>query len=251
MDAPFDADEFLNRVDWRQVARALTQLLVEDAFFMKDAAGRFVMQNRRACEHCRAAGESETLGRRDEDFWPGERATLYVEGDRMVMRSGRPLVHQLAPAPEEAGSDNLIAYSKFPVTDLAGRIIGVAGIHHLIDDRSSRATALGGIHRAVRRIHDDLASDLKVAELARVSGLSASQLTRRFKAVLGMSPKEYQLRVRVRTACRLLETTDWTVARVGAQSGFYDHSHFSRAFRRHTGLSPARYRTAHMAGGEG
>ncbi|MEM7791726.1 MAG: helix-turn-helix domain-containing protein, partial [Verrucomicrobiota bacterium] len=52
--------------------------------------------------------------------------------------------------------------------------------------------------------------------------------------------------VRVRKACRLLESTQATVAAVAQQCGFYDHSHFSHAFRRQTGLSPSRYRKEHL-----
>lgn len=246
MKNDFDARGFLDRVDWEKVARDLGGLLLEDAFFMKDSAGRFVMQNRRACEYCNAGDESETLGRTDADFWPGDRAALYIEGDRMVMSSGRPVISQLAPAPEEAGSDNMIVYSKFPVSDRDGRVIGVAGIHRQIDERSSRATPFGVIYRAVRKIHEEFANDgLRMKELARLTGLSQSQFNRRFKAVLGVSPKDYQLRVRVRTACRLLDTTDWTVARIASHCGFHDHSHFSHAFRRQTGQSPGRYRVCH------
>ncbi|HSP42047.1 MAG TPA: helix-turn-helix domain-containing protein [Luteolibacter sp.] len=249
MKKRFDVRGFLDRVDWEKVARDLGALLLEDAFFMKDADGRFVMQNRRAWEYCNAAGESETLGLRDADFWPGERARLYNEGDRLVMKSGEAVVNQLAPAPEEAGSDNMIAYSKFPVRDRDGRIIGVAGIHRRIDERSSRATPFGVLYRAVRRIHDEFANDgLRMEELARLTGLSQSQFNRRFKAVLGVSPKEYQLRVRVRTACRLLESTDWTVARIASHCGFHDHSHFTHTFRRQTGQSPGNYRAAHAGG---
>lgn len=242
-----NAQDFLRRVDWQRVARDLSGLLTEDAFFMKDTEGRFVMQNRRACEYCHAADESETLGLKDEDFWSEDRAALYVEGDRQVMQSGRPIINQLGPAPEEAGSDNMIVYSKFPVTDGEGRVIGVAGIHRLIDEQSSQYTPFGVVYRAVRRIHEDFAADLKMTDLARLTGLSHSQFIRRFKAVLGVGPKEYLVRVRVRSACRLLETTDWTVARIAPHCGFYDHSHLSHSFRLHTGLSPTRYRRAHAS----
>jgi AraC-like DNA-binding protein len=204
------------------------------------------MQNRRACEYCNASEESETLGRTDADYWSDERAAHYVEGDQMVIRSAKPILNQLAPAPEEAGSNSMIIYSKFPVKDHLGNVVGIAGIHRLINESSISSTPLGPLFRAVRRIHEAYASDLKMTELAQLTGLSNSQFARRFKAALGVAPKEYLLRVRVRKSCGLLETTNDTIVHIAHQCGFYDHSHFSHAFRRHTGQSPTRYRSEHI-----
>ena len=241
----FNVEVFLERVDWRSLTRELSDCLVEEAFFMKDRTGRFVMQNRRACEYCNTADESETLGKTDADYWPEERAANYAEGDQMVMRSGEAIINQLAPAPEDAGSDNMIIYSKFPVKDLNGRVIGVAGMHRIFDHAKAWDTPLGTLFKAVRRMQEDYGSELKIADLARLSGLSHSQFVRRFHAVLGMSPKDYLQRIRVRKSCRLLEGTQLTVANIAHQCGFYDHSHFSHSFRNQTGLSPSEYRNEH------
>ena len=151
---------------------------------------------------------------------------------------------EAAPAPDEAGSGNLVIYSKFPVHDERGRVMGVAGIHRLVEESTTGAIQLGPLFAAVRRIQTGFAEDLRIVELARLSGLSHSQFTRRFKQILGVSPKDYILRVRIRHARRLLETTRRTVTDIAVESGFYDHSHFSHAFRRHTGTSPAAYRSA-------
>lgn len=246
MTENYDAEAFLERVDWRSLTRELSDCLVEEAFFMKDRTGRFVMQNRRACEYCNTADESETLGKTDADYWSEERAANYAEGDQMVMRSGGAIINQLAPAPEDAGSDNMIIYSKFPVKDLNGRVIGVAGVHRIFDQAKALDTPLGTLFKAVRRMQEDYGSELKIADLARLSGISHSQFVRRFHSVLGMSPKDYLQRIRVRKSCRLLEETQLTVANIAHQCGFYDHSHFSHAFRSQTGLSPSAYRKEHL-----
>ncbi len=242
----YDAETFLERVDWRSLTRELSDCLVEEAFFMKDRAGRFVMQNRRACAYCNTADESETLGKTDADYWSEERAANYAEGDQMVIRSGSAIVNQLAPAPEDTGSDNMIIYSKFPVKDHQGQVIGVAGIHRIFDQAKALNTPLGTLFKAVRRMQEEYGSELKIADLARLSGLSHSQFVRKFHAVLGMSPKDYLQRIRVRKSCRLLEETQLTVANIAHQCGFYDHSHFSHAFRSQTGLSPSAYRKEHL-----
>ncbi|MEM1222187.1 MAG: hypothetical protein AAGH40_05435 [Verrucomicrobiota bacterium] len=65
MGKSFDAESFLQAVNWRSLTRDLSDALVEQAFFMKDREGRFVMQNRRGCEYCDAVDEGETLGKTD------------------------------------------------------------------------------------------------------------------------------------------------------------------------------------------
>lgn len=246
MKEDFNAEAFLQRVDWRSMTRELSDCLVEEAFFMKDRSGRFVMQNRRACEYCDTTDESKTLGKTDADYWSEERAANYAEGDQMVMSSGGAITNQLAPAPEDTGSDNVIIYSKFPVKDNKGRVIGVAGVHRIFDQAKALNTPLGTLFKAVRRMQEDYGSELKIADLARFSGISHSQFVRRFRAVLGMSPKNYLQRIRVRKSCRLLEETQFTVANIAQLCGFYDHSHFSHAFRTQTGLSPGEYRKEHL-----
>ena len=57
-----------------------------------------------------------------------------------------------------------------------------------------------------------------------------------------MSLKEYQLRVRVEKARRLIVQTTLPLKVIGHQCGFSSVRYFCARFRRHTGLSPGRYR---------
>jgi AraC family transcriptional regulator len=57
-----------------------------------------------------------------------------------------------------------------------------------------------------------------------------------------VSVGEYVRRERLDWAVAQLTTTDTPVATVAAEAGFADQSHFTRAFKRHTGLTPGRYR---------
>ena len=53
---------------------------------------------------------------------------------------------------------------------------------------------------------------------------------------------EYLLNHRLEQACHLLLTTHWPVSQVAEACGFGDASYFGKAFRKKTGLSPAKYR---------
>ena len=50
------------------------------------------------------------------------------------------------------------------------------------------------------------------------------------------------LNVRIRAACNLLAKTNDTIASIALESGFYDHSHFTRNFKKVMKVSPSEYR---------
>ena len=238
--------DFLRRLDGVIPFAQLLDLLPDVAFFMKDRKGRFVMHNRRGYEYCRVASECETIGKTDYDFYPRDRADLYVEGDRQVLLTGEPILNAIAPAPEEDGSDKLIVYSKVPVRDRRGRSIGIAGSHREIEGLRAAPASYGRISRAVQHLHAQYAKPLSTRLLARMVGLSHSQFDRSFRRLFGASPRQYLLRVRVHAACRLLAGSDQAITGIALDAGFYDHSHFTRTFRRLMGLTPRAYRATHQ-----
>jgi AraC-like DNA-binding protein len=73
-------------------------------------------------------------------------------------------------------------------------------------------------------------------------GLSYRQLSRHFVNETGMSPKAYQLQVRLREAKRLLRNTGMTLSDVAYELGFSSLQHFSTAFRREYDMTPGCYR---------
>lgn len=235
---------FLRQIgDLRPIAQLLN-LLPDVAFFVKDRQCRFVLNNARGVEVCGAASEEETIGKLGYEFFSEERMEMYLAQDREVMRSGKPILNALCPAPEK-GNKGLIVYSKVPLCDRRGRIIGLAGMHREIRSLKAPPAKLSRMERAIQMIHDDYAQPLTVAQLAGEAGISRSQFDRQFHRLFGATPREYLLRVRVHAACRLLIETSDTVTRIALRTGFYDQSHFSRTFRRIVGTSPRPFRKRH------
>jgi AraC-like DNA-binding protein len=77
----------------------------------------------------------------------------------------------------------------------------------------------------------------RIDDLTRYIGLSQSALERRFRRIVGISPKKFASLVRLRHAVQLRTAgTDLTTAAHGA--GYYDQSHFIKDFRRATGRAP-------------
>lgn len=237
---------FFKQLEGVQSIQPLLDLLPDVAFFMKDRQGRFVMHNRRALEYCRVASEEETIGKTDHDFFPKERADAYVQGDQRVMRTGIPIINEVQAAPEEEGSDKLIVYSKIPLKDRKGNIIGLAGIHREVEGMRAAPSSYDRLSKAVQYLHANHARPVTTSQLARMVGISHSQFTRRFRKLIGTTLRQYLLRIRVHAACRLLSGTDKSITDIAMEVGFYDHSHFTRTFSRLMGLAPLAYRKRHQ-----
>jgi AraC family transcriptional regulator len=88
-------------------------------------------------------------------------------------------------------------------------------------------------------IHDNLAHDLSLNELAAVAGLSPSHFSARFKAATGQPAHQFVVRCRVKFAMSLLANRNLNLTEVAAQSGFCDQSHMARCMRRVMGYTPS------------
>jgi AraC-like DNA-binding protein len=91
------------------------------------------------------------------------------------------------------------------------------------------------------------AEPLRVADLARASGLSTAHFSREFHRTFGESPHRYLLTRRLERAAALLRTTDRTVADICMMVGLSSVGSFTASFRRMFGTSPLVYRAAHPA----
>ncbi|WP_181765020.1 GlxA family transcriptional regulator [Streptomyces albidus (ex Kaewkla and Franco 2022)] len=91
-------------------------------------------------------------------------------------------------------------------------------------------------------LRDNLSRDLTLADIATQSGTSTRTLIRRFREQTGTTPLQWLHRARIRQAQHLLETTEHSVERIGAQVGFGSPTTFRDRFKRTTGVSPQTYR---------
>ena len=99
---------------------------------------------------------------------------------------------------------------------------------------------LSQISRAIRLLQERYQEKIRTEELARAAGMSATSLHRHFRAVTAMSPLQFQKRLRLQEARRLLLTRDLDASRVSFDVGYESASQFSREYRRLFGQPPAR-----------
>jgi AraC family transcriptional regulator len=100
------------------------------------------------------------------------------------------------------------------------------------------------LRQAREFLHDQFSRDVTLDEIARLVGVHPAHLARAFRRYYRCTLGEYQRRLRVEFASRQLSETRGSIAEIAIVSGFADQAHFSRAFRTHTGLTPAKFRRA-------
>ncbi|HET6573067.1 MAG TPA: AraC family transcriptional regulator [Fimbriiglobus sp.] len=96
------------------------------------------------------------------------------------------------------------------------------------------------IARAVRWLRDHFADPLRVESLARKARMSLSGFHQHFKEVTGLSPLQYQKRLRLQEARRLMLGGGLDVAEAAFRVGYESPSQFSREYRRQFGVPPRR-----------
>jgi AraC-like DNA-binding protein len=72
--------------------------------------------------------------------------------------------------------------------------------------------------------------------------MSRTAFAIRFSLLLGESPMRYVTRRRIARAVALLESSHMAVVQIAREAGYESEVSFSKAFKRHVGLSPAAYR---------
>ncbi len=110
-----------------------------------------------------------------------------------------------------------------------------------------RSTDIIALHdpilaRAVSFISAHASEPIDVSDVVRASGCSRRYLERRFKTLLGRTPKQEILRVRVCIAKRILSETHLQMPEVANAAGFSDSKMLSAVFARDVGMTPSDYR---------
>jgi AraC-like DNA-binding protein len=113
---------------------------------------------------------------------------------------------------------------------------------HRLDGRSTSITS-PSVAIAIQRLQDAPAAAISLVELARLSGVSRFQLLRGFAREVGTTPHAYVIQRRALLARRHL-ASGTSPSDAALLAGFADQSHMTRAFVRHFGVTPARYRAA-------
>jgi AraC family transcriptional regulator len=106
--------------------------------------------------------------------------------------------------------------------------------------RSRDEKRIGAVLRRIEVQNDET---LSVAELARAAAMSPYHFLRTFRAVVGMTPHQFILHMRLNRAAVRLRRSSESISAIAFATGFGDLSTFNRRFQRIMGQSPSAYRT--------
>lgn len=91
-------------------------------------------------------------------------------------------------------------------------------------------------------IYEHYGEPINVAAIAGAAGISESECFRCFKSNLGISPVDFLVNHRIRTAAAILRKDGKSVTEICYEVGFNNPSYFTKCFREILGLSPREYR---------
>ena len=104
---------------------------------------------------------------------------------------------------------------------------------------ASTSRLRGRFDRAVQYIDNNLATQIRLEDLANAAAMSPYHFCRSFKREMGMSPMRFILARRVQAATAMLERGELMLADIAYQCGFASQSHMCTSFKTVTGKTPS------------
>ena len=228
-------------LDVKYIAQ-IADLMHDTAFFIKDAAGRYVLVNESLVERHGFEKKEQMLGRKPCEVCPGDYGRIPTEQDAQVLRTGRPIIERLELFWRRPNMPVWGLTSKIPIRDSEGKITGLIGISKDLTALVSPEDVPVNVAQALRHLENDYSQTIGPSSLARKAGMSAARFARIIKRVHGISPMQLITKTRITAASRQLLESEASVAEIAHACGFSDHSAFTRAFRSATGYTPTEFR---------
>lgn len=228
-------------LDMRHVEQ-IADLMHDTAFFIKDAAGRYLMVNQSLLERHGLKNKAQMIGRKPCEVCPGDFGRIPTEQDALVLRSGRPIIERLELFWRRPHVPVWGLTSKLPIRDKQKRIIGLIGISKDLTTLVAPQDVPDNVAQALSYLESAFAQAIGPSSLARKAGMSSARFARIIKRIHGISPMQLITKTRISAASRQLMETNSSVAQIAHECGFADHSAFTRAFRSATGNTPTEFR---------
>ena len=98
------------------------------------------------------------------------------------------------------------------------------------------------MNRICEKMYNELSANKSVSYYAALCNLSVDRFSHSFKENIGISPKQYILKMRVGVACELLANTGLDISAIAENIGITDINYFCRIIKKYTGKTPSYFR---------
>jgi AraC-like DNA-binding protein len=144
-----------------------------------------------------------------------------------------------------------ILHSEFAKDNPLSLASSAATLHRIAVQSARQAAAPGNkasdatVELAIDALQQRAFQPVDISAFAEEFAMSPATLRRRFAAATGLSPKAFQLRLRIDRAKQLLTTSDLSIEAIAATVGIDDAFYFSRLFQDRERCSPSEFRQRH------
>jgi PAS domain S-box-containing protein len=212
------------------------------AFFIKDSEGRYVATNHSLIARHGLTERAQVIGKKPSDICSGDFGRIPSEQDNLILGSGISIVDHLEMQWEMPGRPVWCLTTKLPLKDEEGKTIGIVGFSKDVRSAVEPSAVPASFARALEVFEHDLPSEASPSWLAKLANMPPHRFARTMKLIFGLTPTQYIAKSRLGRASSLLLQTNKSISEIAQTSGFFDHSAFSRAFKKATGSSPVSFR---------
>jgi AraC-like DNA-binding protein len=151
-----------------------------------------------------------------------------------------------------SGSPSLKLAAEYLLTSVLFRFFPIETDSPLLERKISRTgvkthrTNHVQVTKALAIMQINVCDSLGIDEIARIIGVSIEHFIRIFRREVKMSPHKYIMRLKIEGATGFLISTPRTIEEISEWFGFKNQFHFSRVFKKCTGLSPSQYRRTYI-----
>jgi AraC-like DNA-binding protein len=168
---------------------------------------------------------------------------ICISNDEPLLRLGK-VVQEFARHCEVLGPSFLDALG----LSITSRLLVLYDSRRL-NEPVKRSGSIAGwrLDRVVEYIETHLSGPIYLSDLSNLVGLNQMYFAAQFRKTMGCPPYAYILQRRVALAQKLLQETSNSLLDIGLSVGFSSQAHFTEAFHRMTGETPARWRSIRLS----
>jgi LacI family transcriptional regulator len=171
-------------------------------------------------------------------------AVIGVDNDPLLCELCDPPLSSVAPDTLRTGFMAAERLDRMMAGDAVTELVELVPPLGVCTRQSTDVTAIDDPHvaAALRFIREHACLGIQVRDVVRVTPLSRRVLESRFRVLVGRTPHEEIMRIRMQQVKTLLAETGLTLLAIAKRTGFNYVEYMNEAFKKHVGVTPGQFR---------